>query len=373
MQVHRIEPGDRRGAARFNRVPFRLYRSHPQWVPPLQGDIRRAMDRRRHPFYRRGDAGFFLAVDGDRTLGRIAVIENRAANEYRGRRDAFFYYFDADDDPAVAAALLDTAADWAKERGLTRLVGPKGMLPMEGFGVLIEGFEHLPALAVPYNYPYYGSLVEGAGFTKETDFISGRLSIDEHEIPQQFLELADAVAESGGYEIKTFRNRRELRKWIPRIAAVYNRTFADNWEFWPLSDEEAHSVLRQVATVADPRRIIMLLCHGELVGHMFIIPNISGALQKIGGRLWPFGWATLLRARAGATSVDFLGIGLVPEHRGTGANAVIYAEIARGAPDTQFTSAELVQVDEANAPILTNMAAIGVDWHKRHRIYQRDL
>ena len=251
----------------------------------MQGDIRRAMDRRRHPFYRRGDAGFFLAIDGDRTLGRVAVIENRASNEYRDRSDAFFYYFDADNDPSVASALFGTAADWARERGLTRLVGPKGMLPMEGFGVLVDGYEHLPALAVPYNHPYYGGLLESAGFVKETDFVSGRLSIDEHEIPQHFLELADAVAESAGYEIKTFRSRRELRKWIPRIAAVYNRTFAGNWEFWPLSDEEAHSVLKQVATVADPRHIMMLLCHGDLVGHMFIIPNISGAFQKIGGRL----------------------------------------------------------------------------------------
>ncbi len=373
MQVHRIEPGDRGGAARFNRVPFDLYRGHPHWAPPLRGDIRWAMDRRRHPFYRRGEADFFLAVEGDHVLGRVAVIENRASNEYRGRKDAFFYYFDAEDDTAVSTTLFDAAAAWAEQRGLTRLVGPKGMLPMEGFGVLVDGFEHLPALAVPYNHPYYAGLVEDAGFRKETDIVSGRLSIDEHEIPPHFLELADAVAESAGYEIKTFRNRRELRKWIPRIAAVYNRTFADNWEFWPLSDEEAHEVLDRVATIADPRLVIMLMCRGELVGHLFIVPNISGALQKTGGRLWPFGWLTLLRAQARTTSVDFLGIGLVPEHRGTGANAVIYAQIARRAPDSRFTSAELVQIDEANTPILSNMAPIGVDWHKRHRIYRRDL
>jgi len=373
MQIHRIEPGDRRGAARFNRVPFDLYRGHPHWVPPLRGDIRWAMDRRRHPFYRRGEADFFLAVEGENALGRLAVIENRASNQYWGRTDAFFSFFDADDDPAVTAALFDTAADWATARGLTRLMGPRGLLPMEGNGVLIEGFESLPALSIPYNHPYYGALLENAGFSKETDVVSGRLSIDHHEVPPHFLEMADAVAESGGYEIKTFRSRRELRRWIPRIAAVYNRSFTDNWEFWPVSDEEAHSVLNQVAAIADPHQVMMLLCRGDLVGFMFITPSISGALQRIGGRLWPFGWVSLLRARTRATSVDFLGMGLVPEHRGTGANAVIYAEIARGAPATRFTSAELLQVDEANAPILSNMAPVGVDWHKHHRVYRRDL
>jgi len=372
MPVERIQLGDRRGAARFDAVPFGLYKGDPLWVPPLRGDIRWSMNPARHPFYRHGDAAFFLTGPGDNP-GRIAVIENRAYNEYRGREDAFFYYFDSGDDPSATEALVEQAVEWARRRGLTRLVGPKGLLPMEGFGVLVDGYEHPPDLGVPYNYPYYATLLEGVGFTKETDFISGRLSIDQHSVPQHILDLADAVAESSGYEIKTFRNRRELKSWIPRIAAVYNKTFTDNWEFWPLSDDEAQAVLKRVAAVADPRLIMMLLCHDELIGHFFIIPDLSAAIRKIGGRLWPFGWATLLRARATTTSVAFLGIGLVPEHRGTGANAVIYANIGRNAPDSRFRSAELVQIDEANAPILSNMQAIGVDWHKRHRIYQMDL
>lgn len=372
MSIERIRPDDRRGMARFEAVPFDLYRDDPVWVPPLRGETRSAMDRRRHPFYQHGDAAFF-STGPDDPPGRVAVIENRAYNEYRDLTDAFFYYFDVANDPKVAAGLVDAASEWADSRGLTRLVGPKGMLPMEGFGVLVDGFQHPPALAVPYNHPYYAGLLEEAGFVKETDFVSGRLSIDRHPVPQQFLDLADAVAESSGYEVKTFRSRRELRNWIPRIAAVYNRTFADNWEFWPLSDAEARSVLSQVAAFADPRLIVMLLCRGELVGHFFILPNLSAALRKTDGRLWPFGWITLLRARSRTESVDFLGIGLVPEHRGTGANAVIYAAIGRDAPNTRFHSAELVQIDETNAPILSNLEAIGVEWHKRHRIYRKDL
>ncbi|MBU1226226.1 MAG: hypothetical protein KJ698_03295 [Actinobacteria bacterium] len=373
MEIREVLPGDRRGAAAFERYPSALYRGHPRWVPPIRGDIRWSMDRRRHPFYRNGDTGFFLAERDGRVVGRIAVIENRSYNEFRGRRDAFFYYFDADNDPAVAAGLIDEAAAWARRHGLTRLVGPKGLLPMEGFGVLIEGFEHPPALGVPYNHPYYQGLLEGVGFSKETDFISGRLSIEEHFVPEPLLELADAVAESAGYAIKTFESRRELRRWIPRIAATYNRTFTDNWEFWPLSDEEALAVLGRVAAFADPGLVVMLMCHDELVGHLFIIPNVSQALRKTGGRLWPFGWVTLLRERATTTTVDFLGIGLVPEHRGTGANAVIYARIGRDAPATRFRSAEIVQIDETNAPILSNLNAIGATWHKRHRIYQMGL
>lgn len=373
MEIREIPAGDRRGAAAFERYPFGLYRDDLLWVPPIRGEVLFAMGRRRHPFYRTGDAGFFLAGQEGRVVGRVAVIENRSYNEYRGSRDAFFYYFDAADDPAATRALFDAVAAWARDRHLNRLVGPKGMLPMEGFGVLVDGFEHPPALGVPYNHPHYAGLLEGVGFSKETDFVSGRLRLGVHEVPQQFLDMADAVAETAGYEIKVFTNRRELRQWIPRIAAVYNRTFADNWEFWPLTDDEAQAVLRRVASIADPRLIMMLLCKGELTGHLFIIPNVSAALRATGGRIWPLGWIRLLRARRTTTSVDFLGIGIVPEHRGTGANAVMYARIGRGAPTSRFTSAELVQIDETNRPILNNLEAIGVDWHKRHRIYSMDL
>jgi len=372
MEVARIEPGDRSGAARFDKVPFGLYRDHPLWVPPLSGEIKWSMDRKRHPFYQHGDAAFFV-TGGDDPPGRIAVLENRSYNEYRDRRDAFFYYFDVAESQAAADGLFEAAIGWARSRGLTRLVGPKGLLPMEGFGVLVDGYEHLPALAVPYNHPYYGELLEGVGFEKETDFVSGRLSLEISSVPKPFLDLAESVAESIGYEIKTFRSRRELRRWVPRIAATYNRTFSDNWEFWPLSDEEAQAVFSRVAAIADPRLLMMLMHGDDLVGHFFIIPNVSDALRKTGGKLWPFGWVTLLRARARATSVDFLGIGLVPEHRGTGANAVIYARIWQGAPDSRFRSAELVQIDETNEPILSNLAAIGAEWHKRHRIYRLEI
>ena len=372
MAIERIHPGDRRGVARFAAVPFGLYRDDPRWVPPLHNEIRWSMDGRRHPFYRHGDAGFFATGAGE-DPGRVAVIENRTFNTHHNRRDAFFYYFDAGNDLSMTAALFKEAADWARRRGLTRLVGPKGLLPMEGFGILVEGYEHPPALGVPYNHPYYAGLLEGVGFSKETDFISGRVSIDQHSVPRQLLDLADAVSDSAGYEIKRFRSRRELRRWIPQIAAVYNRTFSDNWEFWPLSDDEANAVLKRVAAIADPHLIMMLLCRGELVGHFFVIPNLSEALRRSGGRLLPFGWVTLLRARSRTTKVDFLGIGLIPEHRGTGASAVIFAEIGRKAPDSRFRSAELVQVDENNEPILRSLETIGVEWHKRHRIYSKEL
>ena len=171
MQVIRLDTSRRGQVRRFVGLPFDLYRDCPPWCPPLRRDVAHAMDRERHPFYRHSDAEFFLAEDGGRAVGRIAVMENRRFNAARGRRDAFFYFFESGDDPEVAGALVGAAADWARARGLDTLIGPKGFLPGDGLGILVEGFEHPVAMGVPYHHPYYDGLLAGCGLEKETDYL----------------------------------------------------------------------------------------------------------------------------------------------------------------------------------------------------------
>ena len=173
MRIRKLDPARVRDVRQFNQFPVSLYRDCPQWVPPLQGDARRVFNRENHPFYRHSAADFFVAERGATTLGRIAVIHNRRYTGYTGRKAAFFYFFDAVDDLDVSRALFDAAFDWARERGLDTLLGPRGMLRADGLGLLIEGFEHRAALGIPYNHAYYRRLVEDAGFEKEVDYLSG--------------------------------------------------------------------------------------------------------------------------------------------------------------------------------------------------------
>jgi len=166
VQIIQLDTSDRRQVRQFLDLPFRIYRDIPQWVPPLAPDARFTLDRRRHPFYQHSAAAFFLATQADREVGRIAALDNRNYNDFNKERTAFFYLFECEDDRPAAQALFQAAFEWARARGLNRIVGPKGFTALDGLGLLVKGFEHRPALGLPYNPPYYPALVEAAGFDR---------------------------------------------------------------------------------------------------------------------------------------------------------------------------------------------------------------
>ncbi|MEJ2559181.1 MAG: GNAT family N-acetyltransferase [Anaerolineae bacterium] len=176
-----------------------------------------------------------------------------------------------------------------------------------------------------------------------------------------------------GFRIKSFTSEKEMRRWIYRIGKVYNESFSDNWEYCPLTQEEMDVVADRLIAIADPRLIKLVMKGEEIVGFVFAFPDISAAIQKTKGRVWPFGWIYLLREFKRTHWVNLNGLGLLEAHRGVGANTVLYTELARSVKDFGFEHADVVQVEENNTKSLGEMAAIGVKWYKRHRIYRRVL
>lgn len=370
MRVYQVGSGrsDRR---RFVSFPHDLYRDEPLWLPTMRADEMSALEPS-HPFYRHSEAAFLIAEDAGRVVGRIGVFEHRPSNEFRGSRAAFFGYFESIDDQEVADALLAAAAEWARPRGLDTLVGPKGLLPSDGHGVLVDGFDLPPALGVAYHHRYYDRLIVGAGLAPATDYVSGRLAVS-HDVPDQVFAMADAAAAAGGYELKTFTSKRQLKPWILRLGRMYNETMSGNWEYTPVDDVEIEAMAERFLPIVDPRLIVLLMQGDDIVGHLLLLPDVSDTIRAIRGRLLPFGWVRLLRAVKRTRKVTILAMGLVPGHRGAGANLVIYAALARGAHNYHFESAEVAQVEEGNTAMMRNLETLSVPWTKRHRMYRRDL
>lgn len=372
MKVRKLDTTRSRDVRQFINFPFELYRECPQWVPPILPEVKLILNRKKHPFYRHSPADFFVAESEGQTLGRIVVMENRNYNAYHGRKHGFFYLFEVVEDIEVARALFGATFDWARSRGLDRVIGPKGFLQGDGMGILVEGFEHRPAVGIPYNYSYYDALVRDSGFEKETDFMSGYLRGD-HELPPRFYDIAERVKARRGFWIKSFTSEKEMRQWIHRIGKVYNDTFTENWEYCPLTEEEMAVVADRLIAIADPRLIKLVMKEDEIVGFVFAFPDISAAIQKAGGRVWPFGWIHLLREFKRTNWVNLNGLGLLAGYRGVGANSVLYTELAKSVHDFGFEHADVVQVEERNAKSLGEMKAIGVEWCKQHRIYRYAL
>ena len=372
MRIRKIDTSRGGDVRQFVRLPFDLYRESELWVPPIVSDMELALNRDKYPFYRHSDADFFLAEQGDRTVGRIAVIDNRRYNRYHKSKTAFFYYFETVEDETVAEGLVSAAADWARERGLTMLIGPRGLLRADGHGLLVEGFGHRPAMGVPYNPPYYADLLEGLGFEKEIDFLSAHLAGDS-DLPKRFYDIAERVKERRGYWVRSFDSKRELRRWVPEVQRVNNEAFPHVWGYYPIDEVEANAIADRFLAAADPRLIKLVMKEKEVVGFVIGYPDLSAGIQRARGRIWPFGWLHLLLEMRRTSWINFNGAGILPKHQGVGANAVLYTELAKTVLNFGFEHADLVQVAENNIESRGEVGAVGGEWYKRHRIYRLAL
>lgn len=371
LRMIKVDTRSRREVNRFIELPFRLYRDCPQWVPPLVDDTRLMLNRNRYPFYEHSAADFFLAERAGRTAGRIAVLDNRHYNAHWHSSTAFFYLFDAENDAEVAHALFAEAEAWARARGLNKMVGAKGFLQGDGIGVLVEGFDHHPAVGIPYNHAYYGALLEANGYTAQRDFLSAYLP-GSIVLPERVQAIAEKMKERRGFSIKTFATKAALKQWIPAIVETYNETFRDNWEFNPVTEREAKVIGDRLLQIADPR-LIKLVMKGEVIaGFLFGFPDISEGIRRAQGRLWPLGWFWLLREFKRTRWINLNGAGILAPYRGLGVNAILYVEMQKTIHEGGFDHADLVQMEE-HVLTVADTETMGGHIYKRHRIYQKDL
>lgn len=372
--VRQIDSSAKADVEQFLRFPFDLYRGHPLWVPPLLMDARVQLDRGKHPFYEHSDADFFLAKDGDRALGRVAVLENKPYNRYHDKRWAQFYLFECAPEIEVAQALFDRAADWARQRDLEVMVGPKGFGALDGYGMLVEGFEHRPAMTMMnYNTEYYPQFMEQLGFEKEVDFVSCELTVDRFKLDERIHRIAERAAKRSGLRVVRFRDKSDLREWAPRIGQAYNQAFVENWEYYPLSDAEITFLTDNLLSVADPKLIKIIAHEDRAVGFLFAFPDVSKGLQRARGRLFPFGIVHLLLDMWRTKEVAINGAGVLPEFQGRGGNALLYSEMEKTIREHNFLRADLTQVAESAVQMRRDLENVGGIPYKNHRVFRLEL
>ena len=372
IDIHKVDTAERQDVKRFVQFPFRLYRGCPQWVPPLVSSARKQLDRERHPFYRHSDADFFLAVQRGEVVGRIAVLEPRKRNSYRDKQGAFFYLFETVEDIQVARALFSAAFDWARSRGLEEISGPDGLLPGDGLGVLIKGFEHRPAMGITYNYSYYDAFIRDSGFHKQTDYYSCHLPGD-FVLPERISRIAGKMQQRRGFRVLHFQSKDDLRAAAPRVIEAYNAAFSENREFIPITGEDARKITQRLIDLTQPDLVKVIIKEDEIIGFVLGFPDVSSALQRCKGRLWPLGWALLMWEARRTRWINFNGGGILPRYQGLGVNAVLYAELYKTFRERAFLHADIVQVNERNTKMVQEMEALGADFYKTHRIYERTL
>jgi GNAT superfamily N-acetyltransferase len=373
LTIEKVDTNNKSQVKRFVMFYYDLYKDCPQWVPPLYMDAYLPLNRKKHPFFEHSEADFFLAVRDGKVVGRICAGENKLFNEYHKTRKAQFYFFDTIDDLEVAKALFDAAMDWARQRGLDTMIGPKGLSPFDGYGILIEGFNQRQMMTMMnYNYDYYPKLVEALGFEKEVDFVSCYLPAESFRIPERVERIAKWSLQRGNLWVKHFKSKKELIEWAQRIGRTYNKTFIKNWEYYPFTQGDVDYAVQNVFMVADPR-LIKLIMHGDdIVGFLFAFPDASAALQRAKGRLFPFGIVDLMLEMKRTKTVSGNGMGILPDFQGTGGNALLYYELGKIILDVyDFKSVEMTQVAETTRQMRADLKNLNGVEYKNHRVYRK--
>ena len=198
LSIHPIDLNDKSQVNRFIHIPFQINAGNLNWVPPIIMDVKTQLNKKKHPYFEHSNGEFFMAEQDGRQVGRLAVFENKPYNTYHGKKQAHFYFYESEQDLEITSALFERAFEWARARGLTQIVGPKGLGPLDGYGIQVEGFEHRQMMTMMnYNPPYYSTFLEEMGFRKEVDFVSCYLNAQEFNMPERIHSIARRVQERG--------------------------------------------------------------------------------------------------------------------------------------------------------------------------------
>jgi GNAT superfamily N-acetyltransferase len=374
VEIKKIDTTNKREVRQFSHFPLSLYKGVPQWVPPILIDVEATLDKGKHPFFEHSDGDFFIALEDGKIVGRIAALENKPYNQYKNRNTAQFFFFETVNNLEVAEALFSEVQNWATARNLTEILGPKGFGPVDGYGMLVEGFEHRQTMTmVSYNFPYYPTFMEMIGFEKEMDFVSCYTHWNTFTMPERVQRIARKVKARGKLKVHEFTSKRELVAWAPRIGKTYNESFVENWEYYPLTEREINFVLDNLMQIADPRLIKVITADDQVVGFTFAFPDISEGLQRSGGHLLPIGIIHILRDVRKTRWLAVNGAGILPEYQGRGGNALLYYEMYRTLKDYHYEHLDLVQVAETATQMRADLENVGVKPYKNHRVYVKSI
>jgi GNAT superfamily N-acetyltransferase len=358
----------------FVDLPFRLHANGTPWIPSLKIERHLFLSPRFNAFFRHAEVELFLARREGRVVGRVSAQIDHHFNAHQDNAWGMFGFLEVEEDGEALAALLDAAAEWLRERGRDRMVGPMDFTMNDESGVLIEGFELEPLVRQAWHPPYYQRLCEEAGLQKAVDTFMWSLHISGRDRVMPIIwELAEQLEPKHGITIRKM-TRRGLRRDLDAFAEIYNDAWSRNFGFVPYTAEDLDAYAQELHLVFDrPWFMIAEDEHGKTVGMAITVPDINQVLKRMNGRLLPFGWWHYLRRRRtiDRCRVGFLGVR--PAYQHTGVAAGLYAEHFDMAEVTPIKGGEMGWILETNKAMNRAMEAMGGEIVKKYRVYERPL
>ena len=375
IEIKRVT--NRKELKQFVQFYYDLYRNSAYAVPFLYTDEMATLRHDKNPSFECCEAEYFMALRDGRMVGRVAAIINRRANERWNRKLVRFGWFDFIDDMEVSTALLKAVEDWGREKGMNEMAGPLGFIDTDREGMMVEGFDHLSTLYINYNHPYYPQHLERMGcFEKDNDYVEMKVKVPE-QVPDKFAKITEMVRKRYGLRVHKFTRKELIDEGCGRkIFDLLNATYKDLYGFSQLSDRQINRLVNDYIKIADLNLVTAIMDGDKMVGFGITFPSFSEAMRKTrDGRFLPFGWWHLLKIWKWHKTdvVDLLLIGVLPDYRAKGANALIFDDLIRWFQRYNFKWAVTGPQMESNEGVLSQWQYLEATQIRRHRCYRKSL
>jgi hypothetical protein len=356
----------------FIKFPWKIYKDDKHWVPPLLMEQKTLLNKQKNPFFKAAQAEYFLAYKNGEVVGRISPIKNDLHLKYHNDSSGQFGFFECINDQEVANALFDAAKNWMKERGMKFMKGPANPSSNDIYGMLMEGFDDSPRLLMPYNPEYYIKLCENYGMKKGKDMFAWKI-VNEKLMASEKLKRGQELVRKR-YNLKISQlDMKNFQKDLEKFKYVYNKAWAPNWGFVPMTEEQIDAMAKDMKPLAEPSLVLFGEIEGKLVGAALVMLDYNFIFRQMNGRLLPFNFIKLFTQKKKIKWARILTLGIIPEFQKRGLDTVFYWEIVNRAANIGIRLGEASWVLEDNDMMNRGLELMNGERYKRYRIWEAEV
>ena len=356
----------------FIKFPWKIYVGNKHWVPPLLMEQKTLLNKRKNPFFKDAEAEYFVAYRNGEIVGRIVAIKNEIHLKYHTDDAGQFGFFESIDDQLVANALFDKAKAWMKAKGLKYMRGPANPSSNDIYGMLVEGFNDSPRLLMPYNPEYYINLCEGYGLKKAKDMFAWKIVQEKIVASEKLKRGQEIVRQRYGLKISQL-DMKNFQKDLEKFKYVYNKAWAPNWGFVPMTEEQIDAMAKDMKPLAEPSLVLFGEINGSLVGAALVMLDFNQIFKHLNGRLFPFNFLKLFTQKKKISWARILTLGIIPEYQKRGLDTVFYWEIVNRASALGIQLGEASWVLEDNEMMNRGLELMNAERYKRYRIWEVEV
>jgi hypothetical protein len=332
-------------------------------------DRKKLLSTEKNPFFKHAEIQLFLAYKNNEIVGRIAAIKNDLHNQIHNDKVGFFGFFECINDQEVANSLFDSAKQWLKEKGLETMRGPANPSSNDEYGMLVDGFNDSPRILMTYNPEYYLALCENYGLQKAKDLYAWKLESEKVLSSEKLKRVANIAQQRSGLRIYQL-DMKKFDSELEKVKYVYNKAWAPNWGFVPLTDEEIDAMAKDLKAIVEPSLVLFGEIDGKLVGFALVMLDYNYIFKSMNGRLFPFGIIKLFTQKKKIPWSRIITLGVIPEYQRRGLDAVFYYEIVTRAAKINIFLGEASWVLENNDMMIRGLEVMNANPYKKYRIYE---